>query len=180
MGRAKATERSWEDLGPGEAPGQGSEVEEVGFTGEEWMEEKLGIYKCMSATLSSILFRLLTSEETGWLYLQEIQRYGLWLTLEDRKVNAVDFTSAFSLSTRRRVLSSRRLRYFPVVTWRSLKGWPHLIWLPLHLRQTGQIDPTAATPQGRQQVDCACQREHRALPVLPCCKFSNTSGRWWC
>lgn len=96
-------------------------------------------------------FTLLTSEEMGWHYLQEIQRYSLCLTLEDRKVNAVDFTSAFSLSTRRRVLSSRRLRYFPVVTWRSRKGWPHLMWLPLHLTETGQIDLTAAAPQGRQQ-----------------------------
>lgn len=65
------------------------------------------------------------------------QHYILRLTLGDRKVNAVDFTSAFSLSVSR-FLSSMRLKYFPLVTWRSRKGWPHLMWLPLHLTNTGQ------------------------------------------
>lgn len=48
-------------------------------------------------------------------------------TLEDRKQNAVDFTSAFSLSVRRRLLSSMRFKYFPVVICLNLNGCPHLM-----------------------------------------------------
>ena len=58
----------------------------------------------------------------------------MFCTLEERKQKAVDLMSALSLSTRRRLLSSRRLRYFPVVTCRRRKGWPHRVWLPLHLQ----------------------------------------------
>lgn len=87
---------------------------------------------------TSFLFAFLTSEEMWWGYTYRKSKIIFCLTLEDRKVNAVDFTSAFSLSMSRRFLSSMRLKYFPVVTWRSRKGWPHLMWLPLHLANTVQ------------------------------------------
>lgn len=61
------------------------------------------------------------------------QSNDLLCTLDDLKQNAVDLTSAFSLSISSSDLSSVRLRYFPVVTCRSLNGWPQRMWLPLHL-----------------------------------------------
>lgn len=54
-------------------------------------------------------------------------------TLEARKQKAEFFVFAFSGSTIRSPFSSSRHRYLPVVMWRTLKDWPHFMWLPLHL-----------------------------------------------
>lgn len=105
--------------------------------------ETISLELCVQRSHIISFFASLTSKEMWWEYTYNytykytltliIPNYTFCLTLEDRKVNAVDFTSAFSLSMSRRLLSSMRLKYFPVVTWRSRKGWPHLMWLPLHL-----------------------------------------------